>query len=136
MKRGQAIVEMALMLPVFLFAALAFCESGILIATWSEQQRQTGVLADWVVEHPNQDWSGVQNKLGLQNCTITVDAKNPLDIVHAGVSCHYTPRITSNIWNGLAISTEADAAEIIDLHGKDLKSLVPSSAPSPEGSAQ
>lgn len=108
--RGQSLVEFALILPVMMFTMLGFIEAGILLATQSTQMRATETVAAYAAaHHGDPSWSSVAAQVGLGECDVEV-TDEPHDIVKVGVTCHYDPRATHGLWDGLPISTETYAA--------------------------
>lgn len=108
--RGQVLVELALALPVILFAALGFIEAGALMATWAAQGRTTGALADWSALHP-EDAEGWHSLLASDARDCSADVTTEVSgMVRVTLTCPYRPLVTSNLWDGLPITTEAIAA--------------------------
>jgi len=107
---GQAIVEMALLLPVLIFGALGFLEAGFLVAAKADQDRQNAVIAEWAAGHPGESWQPVAAVL-LPGCTVAeVDhPDDPPDLLTIGARCVYQPVVTAGLWAGLPISSEASA---------------------------
>ncbi len=48
--------------------------------------------------------------MGLDSCDVTITPDDALGLVNVGATCEYVPRITSNMWDGLPVSSEASAA--------------------------
>lgn len=107
---GQALVELALILPFALFALLGAVESGFLFAEKLSQDHSTEVIAQWAAEHPGESWHAVANHEGFQDCDVDVVTPGPPDLLEARVTCFYEPRVTVGLWDGLAISSSASAA--------------------------
>lgn len=105
---GQAIAEVALVLPLLLFMALGFVEAGLLINAKGDQDRATSVVASWAALHPGASWQPVAARL-LPDCTVSVAGESP-DLVTATATCHYHPKATHGLWDGLAISSSESAA--------------------------
>ena len=118
---GQAIVEFALIAPIMILVLLGAAEMGMLYAARAAQDRATGVVADWAADRPGEDWHPAADR-ELPGCAVDVTT-DELGIVHAGSTCTYGPKITSNLWDGLPISSEASAA------------IAPSPTPEPSASA-
>lgn len=129
---GQALVEFALIVPIFLFMCLGALEAGFLVGTQLSQSRATGVVADYAARHPgDESWHAVANTLGLQDCEVTV-TEEPYDMVKAGATCHYTPHVTNGLgWSGLPISTEAYAATDTGPAPTPTPTATPEPSPSP-----
>lgn len=124
--RGQAIAEFALILPVFLFTCLGFIEAGFLVATQATQAHATSVVADYAAaHHGDSSWNAVAVQVGLGGCAVTVEDEAH-DIVHVVSTCQYDPRVTHGLWDGIPLSTEADAA----VDATPAPSVDPSASPS------
>ncbi len=107
---GQALAEMALALPVLLFIGLGFIEAGFLLGTRDEQARNTGVVADYAAAHPdNNSWESVANRV-LPGCEVEDESDPGHDVRTFRATCQYNPVATHGLWDGLPISTEANAA--------------------------
>ena len=105
-ERGQAIVEVALVMPVLMFMALAFVEYGFLSTTKAHQDRETAVIAQYAAHHPGESWNSIANQQ-LPGCDVAVIVSQ--DIYTAIATCQYQPRVTSNIWAGLPMTSEEHA---------------------------
>lgn len=108
MNRGQALVEFALVMVVALFAARGFAEAAFLFSAQFQQDRATGMLAEWIAHHPGESWTTVADH-ALPGCQVTVSEPLP-GIIHADSTCHYHPVVTPGLWEGLPISSDAEAA--------------------------
>jgi hypothetical protein len=118
---GQALVEFALIAPVMILVLLGAAEMGMLYAARAAQDRSTAVVADWAADRPGEDWRLAADR-ELPGCDVHVTIDDGLGILTATATCTYHPRITSNLWDGLPISSEASAA------------ISPEPTPSPAGS--
>ena len=119
--KGQALVEVALMLPVIMFTALGFLEAGFLLGTQFTQEQATTVVATYAAAHHDSSWHAVADQIGLTDCTVAV-TDEPHELVKASTTCSYKPHVTSGLWDGLPITTEAYAA---------LPAATPDPTPSP-----
>ena len=106
MANAQALVEFAIVLPIALFMVLALVEYGFLRAQKDHQDRETAVVAEWAAAHPGESWNSIATA-ELPGCDVAVTLDR--DIYTAQATCHYQPRITSNIWAGLALRSEEHA---------------------------
>ena len=108
--RGQALVEFALAVPVVLFLILGGIEAGLLIIDKAQQDRSTGVVADYAAHHPGDaSWHAVANQQ-LPGCAVTLDDTGKPGIVTVGSVCEYHPVATRGLWDGLNVSSEESAA--------------------------
>jgi Flp pilus assembly protein TadG len=133
MTRGQALVEFALVLPIFLALMLGFAELATLFASRQAYQNGADVLADWaavsMAENPDGEswrtgWAAVvSDETARADCeqpelSVTYDgAHEPGDRVFVRWQCRYTPKVAPG-WSGLAVTVESAA-------------VVPLSAPEP-----
>lgn len=123
-RRGQSIVEFALVLPLLIFLLLGFGEAAFLVATREGYQNGVKVLAEWAAsemyEQPGESWQSgwgrvVNDEQGRTGCggvpTVSFPdgGHDPGDRVRVRWSCTYHPRITSNIWQGLPVTVESEA---------------------------
>ena len=115
--RGQAIVEVALTLPILLLVILGGTELGFLVSDRFTQTENTFTVATWAAEHNGESWNSVANRL-LPGCEVTMTTQH--DLIDADVTCRYVPHVTSNFWDGLRIHTHGTAA---------LRSVEPSPTP-------
>jgi hypothetical protein len=107
--RGQAIVEFALVFPIIAAILLGAAEMGMLYAARAAQDRAGGVVADYAAARPgDESWNAVADR-ELPGCDVDVTTDG-LGILTARATCQYEPVITSNLWDGLPISSEASAA--------------------------
>ena len=86
--RGQAIVEMALILPVFLLLTLGGLEVGRLEMSQGEQDRATALVAQWAAERPAEDWHPLA-LASLPDCDVSVDTTDPKGIITVTSHCIY-----------------------------------------------
>lgn len=104
---GQALIEFALVMPIFLFAALGFIEAGFLVGTFAHQGRETDDVAEWAAGHPGESWNSMANAL-LPGCEVSVSTAS--DLTTATAVCHYQPRVFPTLFQGLRMTTEESAA--------------------------
>ena len=86
--RGQAIVEMALILPVFLLLTLGGLEVGRLMMSQGEQDRATDLVAQWAAQRPGEDWHSLASH-SLPDCEVSVDTTDPQGLITATSRCIY-----------------------------------------------
>jgi len=111
MRRGQALVELAVILPFVLFLILASIDCGMLLIAKAEQDRRTSVLAEWAAMHPGESWNAVANQ-ELKGCEVAVN-EVAHDLLQAASRCRYRP-LTIGTWADLPISSRAIAARSHD----------------------
>lgn len=123
MRRGQALVEFALVVPIILFTFLGMAEVGFLFADQHGWQRGADVLADAaairVATEPGDSW-----RAGWQALADDERARagcNPPDVsfpdggqdpgqrVQVSWTCDYRPRITAGLWPGLRATIRSTA---------------------------
>lgn len=121
---GQAVVELALAMPIILFIALGFAELGFLIATKAHQDRSTYAVAGWASQHPGDSWESIASK-ELPGCDVEVD-RSDRDLTRAIATCAYTPRVFPGLFDGLPITSEEVAADPVQAKGNQQASPVPS----------
>lgn len=122
MRRGQALVEFALVFPVLCFAFVGMGEAAFLFSAQHGYQSEADVLAQWAADHPadvisaDQAWSGVvASESTRTGCDGTPAVTWPDGTQIAGsrvalaLTCHYQPHITSNLWTGLPVGVAAEA---------------------------
>lgn len=121
--KGQALVEFALVLPIFLALLLGFAELAMLFASRQGYQNGADVLADWaavsMAQNPGESWrSGwtavVNDEADRADCTspdlsVTYDDDHAAgDRVLIRWTCHYTPKVAPG-WNGMSVTVESEA---------------------------
>src|SRR6185369_6023529 len=102
--RGQGLVELALVLPVVLFAALGFLEAGLLVGSRDEQARRTQTVADYAAQHGPDSWAAVADEV-LPGCAVALAASDP-GIVVVDATCEYRSVIRL-AFDGLPVTTSA-----------------------------
>ncbi len=131
-RNGQALVELAVALPVLMLVALGFLEAGRLMVTKAAQDRDTATVAAWVAVHPSEAPGPVVGRLdSLRGCDLEVSLDDDLGIVTATASCRYEPLVTK----GLRVfdNTVITSTEVFALTAPEPSASSPSS-PSPEPS--
>ena len=107
--RGQAIVEMALILPIFLLLTLGGLEVGRLEMSQGQQDRATALVAQWAAQRPTEDWHPLASH-SLPDCAVTVDASDPQGLVTATSHCIYHAIATpGGPLDGITISSTEQA---------------------------
>ena len=107
--RGQGLVELALVLPVVLFAALGFLEAGLLVGSRDEQARRTQTVADYAAQHPRDvSWADVAAS-ELPGCDVEAVDSGHTDVVAFEATCRYRS-VTRLAFDGLPVTTSASAA--------------------------
>ena len=118
-KRAQALVEFALVLPLFLLIALGFGEAAFLFATQHGYQDGADVLAGWAAYHvavPGWQigWDAVsadeERRIGCDGqarLSFPDGTQLPGSRLVVDLTCHYSPRITPNLWSGLPVSVQS-----------------------------
>jgi hypothetical protein len=86
--RGQAIVELALILPLLLLLTLGGLEVGRLELSKGEQDRSTALVAQWAAQRPGEDWHALAYHT-LRDCDVSVDATDPQGLITATSRCIY-----------------------------------------------
>jgi len=123
--RGQSLVEFALVLPVFLFAALGFVEAAFLFSHQHSAQTSADVLADAlaerIAENPDSEsWHAGWNSLVAQELvrsgcdgaafvSFPDDTHLPGDRARVTLSCEYHPVPTHGLWEGLVYAVQGEA---------------------------
>jgi TadE-like protein len=117
--RGQALVEFALIFPVLIFAFLGMGEAGFLFAAQHGYQSEADVVAQWAaINGPgNASWDRIwSDEAARTGCdgrpVVTYPDGNasPGSRILVKLDCHYSPRITSNVWpGGLTVSVQSEA---------------------------
>ena len=109
--RGQSLVEFALILPVALFLALGFTEVAMLTTYRLEQVNATVTLAaEAAQDGPGAAFdAAVAAEAARIGCAAPVVVLTTAPVVVVAVTCTYVPRITSNLWDGLPVTTSASA---------------------------
>lgn len=137
--RAQALVEFALVLPVFLLLGLGFGEAAFLFATQHGYQEGADVLAGFAAYHARDvafdaEWPVFSldelDRIGCDgSASISFPDGNrePGSRIVVGVTCKYRPRITANLWAGLPISV--DAIRVVEGFGSS-SSMSPAASPS------
>lgn len=124
---GQALVEMALVLPLILLIFLGALDGGRLLIQKADQDRRTATIATWAASRPgDESWHAIAES-ELHGCTVTLDDTGRPGIVHVGAVCTFEPIGLHGVWDGLLISSEASAVVLTPE-----PSPTPSSSPSPE----
>lgn len=85
-RRGQAIVEFAAILVVFIPVFLLAMEVGwVVFISKPHQDRATEVIAEWAAGHPGESWNSVAAN-ELPGCDVTVSEPFP-DLIEARSTC-------------------------------------------------
>lgn len=110
--RGVVIVEFAIVTALMLPVALMAGEAAFLLAYHYSQLNATVTLATVAA----QDGPGAAfdaalaseaARIGCAPPAASVDDSGPVVVV--ALTCPYSPRITSNVWSGLPVTTSASA---------------------------
>ncbi len=126
---GQAIVELAIIFPLLIFAAMGFLEAGRLVVTKAEVDRNTYAVAETAARYPDDErWQSVAARLLPAECDVQVHRDALL--ATASSRCQYRPLIFRD-YDGIVISSEESAATA----GPE-PTPSPSSEPSAEGSVE
>ena len=107
MRRGQALVEFAIVAPVLMFMILAVAEVALLMAAKTTQDGATLELARWSAVHPDDDGAAL---FGLDDCDVTTTPDTDAGTVTVHATCEYAPLALRGFWDGLDIGSEAVAA--------------------------
>lgn len=110
-KRGQALVEFVVILPLVLFIILGATEVGFLLIAKAHQDRATAVVAEWAAEHPSDSWNAVANK-ELPGCDVEVSSPLP-ELVQATSQCRYQPKVGLPMFDQLLISSRETAVSTL-----------------------
>jgi hypothetical protein len=109
-RRGQALVELALALPLVLLILLGGLEAATLLVTKAHQDRATATVAAYAAGRPDDEsWHSVAER-ELPGCDVTVDEPQP-GLIEAMATCHYSPRILPG-WGGLPMTSRESAARL------------------------
>jgi hypothetical protein len=109
-RRGQALVELALALPLILLILLGGLEAATLLITKAHQDRATATVASYVAGRPDDEsWHRVAER-ELAGCDVTIDKPQP-GLIEATATCHYSPRILPG-WGGLPMTSRESAARL------------------------
>lgn len=126
-RRGQAVVEFALILPVFILMLLIAVDFGRAFLGWISLNNAARVGANYAALHPNDSWGAgsdfqtlMDENLGAINCTPNPDpaappvfgvTREPGDLVRVNLDCDFTilTPVISNVVGGL-VSVSSSAA--------------------------
>ena len=127
MSRGQALVEFALVLPIFLALMLGFAELAVLFASRQGYQNGVDVLAQsYAINGDTGFASVVARESARTHCDgeplVTADGNDPGDRVLVRWVCHYTPKVAPG-WGGMDVTVESAAVVPVPV-------LTPSPSPS------
>jgi hypothetical protein len=101
-RRGQALIELALALPLILLIVLGTVEISFALIAVAKQDRATSTLAQYAALHDDDSWHAVAER-ELRGCDVTISQVLP-DLVKVEVSCPYQPKVFPG-WTGLRISS-------------------------------
>ena len=125
-RRGQILVEFAVLVPVLLFIILGAIEAGFLVNAKAAQDRSTAVVAEWAAEHPGESWNSVAAR-ELPGCDVM--ATNPhQELVEITATCLYSP-VVLVMFEGLPM-TSSESAVTQRSRGNDSPSTAPDASPS------
>lgn len=117
-EKGQAIVELALALPILLALILGGVEVGNLGVQRLAWASSVGALAEWAGFHPSEvpgpSWDAlVADETDRTRCgspTVSVewpDGRDPGDRILVTETCAYQPIATSGLWSGMPVTVSA-----------------------------
>jgi hypothetical protein len=104
--RAQALVELAIMLPVLMLVALGFTEVGFLVVTKAHQDRATSTVAEYAATRHDDSWHAVAAH-ELPGCDVTVNEPQP-GLIEAVATCQYQPHVLPG-WSGLPMTSRESA---------------------------
>lgn len=99
------LVEFALAFPVLMLMLLGSIDGGRLMIAKADQDHRTIVVAEWAAAHRGDSIASTE----LPGCTVTLDDTTQPGIEHAGSTCTFEPIGLHGFWDGLQVSSEADA---------------------------
>lgn len=108
--RGQALVEMALVMPILLFALLGTGDVAMLFSFRDHQARSTATVVNYAASRPGDDsWQSVAN-LELPGCDVAVQEAHP-GVMEATATCQWTPLLLRAFWgDSVPVTTQESAA--------------------------
>jgi hypothetical protein len=143
MTRGQALVEFALIFPILAATFLGMGEAGFLFSAQHGYQNEADILASWVAIRGHEDaaWHQlVVDERDRTGCDGEPDVSwfdddmgdhHPGSRVLVSLTCHYSPRITGNVWpDGLDVSVQSEAV----IPGSPAPEPTPTPSPDPSPS--
>jgi hypothetical protein len=108
-RRGQALIELALALPLILLIVLGTVEISFALIAVAKQDRATSTLAQYAALHDDDSWHAVAER-ELRGCDVMISQVLP-DLVKVEVSCPYQPKVFPG-WTGLRISSSEIAPRV------------------------